>query len=182
MNWIEDGETNGGFANEENDMAFQPTNRTGNIFPVHLDLRKRIPTSLLLRWAIESPQTVDLNWSGHLKASVGECRPQMLLSLLSFCYAVGYYASEEIQEAIKIDRTMRYICARTHPDAKTIRRFRRNYRGALDQCLSHVLREAAFHLMDRDVMLLSEIEQQVTSATQEKIELAVILDRIEAES
>jgi hypothetical protein len=163
-------------------MAFQHTNRTGNIFPVHLDLRQRVPTSLLLRWAIESPQTVDLNWSDHLKASVGDFRPQMLLSLLSFCYAIGYYASEEIEEAIKTDRTMRYICARTYPDAKTIRRFRRNYRGALDQCLSHVLREAAFHMMDRDVMLLCEVDQQVISATQEKIELAVILDRFEGES
>ena len=168
-----------GFAEKENTyMAFQPTNRTGNIFPVHLDLRQRVGTSRLLRWAIEAPQNVDADFAEQLKPSVGDFRPQMLLSLLSFCYSTGCYGSEDIEQAIRNDRSVRYICARTYPEAKVIRRFRRNYRGLLDQCLAYVLRRAAIHMSGgEDDRLAPELDQQVISATREKVELAVILDR-----
>jgi hypothetical protein len=157
-------------------MALQPTNRTRNIFPVHADLRQRVGTSSLLRWCLEAPLTVTDDTGQLLHKSVCGFRPPMMLTLLSFCYASGYYGSEDIARAISTDRTVRYICARTYPDAHAIRRFRRCGRGLLDQALSYVLRHAASDMTGQSD-LPPELEQQVLSTTQEKIELAVIMDR-----
>ncbi|MCI0744644.1 MAG: transposase [Verrucomicrobia subdivision 3 bacterium] len=170
----EDGETNRGFATKENIMALQPENRTGNIFPVHADLRQRVGTENVLRWALEAPQTLEAPIAEQLKPDFLGFRPQMLLTLMSFSYATGYYGSEDIERAFRFDRTVRYICARSFPEAVVIRKFRRQYRAALDQCLSYVLQEAAAELGIPDG---PELEPQIVSTTREKIELAVIMDR-----
>jgi hypothetical protein len=159
-------------------MALQPTNRTRNIFPVHVDLRQRVGTSNLLAWALEAPLLLDDASAALLKTDAGGFRPHMMLTLLSFCYASGYYGSQDIEHAIANDKTVRYVCARTYPDAKAIRRFRRQHRPALDQCLRYVLFRAAMEMTNA---LTGDLEQQIASATQEKIELAVVLDRIVAE-
>ena len=161
-------------------MPLRPTNRTGTIFPVHVDLRQRVGSSQLLRWALEAPQTVEGSAAETLVARFGDFRPQMMLTLLSFSYASSCYGSEDIERAIESDRTVRYICARIFPDAKALRRFRRLFRPALDQCLAYVLRQAAVELSGAGV-LGAELEQQVLSATTEKIELAVVMDRCATE-
>lgn len=161
-------------------MPLRPTNRTGGIFPVHVDLRQRVGAASLLRWALEAPQALEGVPAEMLKARFGDFRPQMMLTLLSFSYASSCYGSEDIERAIESDRTTRYICARIYPDAKAIRRFRRLFRPAIDQCLAYVLRQAAFE-MSGSVTLSAEIEQQVLSATTEKIELAVVMDRCATE-
>jgi hypothetical protein len=161
-------------------MPLRPTNRTGSIFPVHVDLRQRVGSGNLLRWALEAPQTIEGSTAEMLKARFGDFRPQMMLTLLSFSYASSCYSSEDIERAIESDRTTRYICARIYPDAKAIRRFRRLFRSALDQCLAYVLRQSALE-MSGTVSLSAELEDQVFSATTEKIELAVILDRCATE-
>src|SRR5688500_11192746 len=127
-------------------MPFRPTNQTGNIFPVHIDLRQRLGTNKLLRWALEAPQAVAGAAAETLHARFGDFRPQMMLTLLSFAYASSCYGSEDIERAIESDRTFRYICARVYPDSKAIRRFRRLFRAALDQSLAYVLRQAAVEL------------------------------------
>ena len=160
-------------------MPFRPTNRTGGILPVHTDLRQRVGVNNLLRWALEAPQTVDDVAAESLKARFGDFRPQMMLTLLSFAYASSCYGSDDIERAIESDRTFRYICARIYPDAKAIRRFRRLFRPALDQCLAYVLRGAAIEMIGAPST--PELEQQVISATTEKIELAVIMDRCSTE-
>ena len=160
-------------------MPSKPTNRTGGIFPVHTDLRQRVGAQNLLRWALEAPQTVEGPAAETLKARFGDFRPQMMLTLLSFAYASSCYGSEDIEAAIERDRTFRYICARIYPDAKAIRRFRRSFRPALDQCLAYVLRGAAVEMIG--AALNAELEQQVLSATTEKIELAVVMDRCATE-
>jgi transposase-like protein DUF772 len=160
-------------------MPFKPTNGTGNIFPVHTDLRQRVGANNLLRWALEAPQIVEGPAAETLKARFGDFRPQMMLTLLSFAYASGCYGSEDIEGAIESDRNFRYICARIYPDAKALRRFRRLFRPALDQCLAYVLRGAAVEMTG--AVLSAELEQQVLSATTEKIELAVVMDRCATE-
>jgi hypothetical protein len=161
-------------------MQFKPTNHTGSIFPVHIDLRQRVGTDKLLRWALEAPQAIEGTAAETLHARFGDFRPQTMLTLLSFAYASSCYGSEDIERAIEGDRTFRYICARIYPDTKAIRRFRRHFRAALDQCLAYVLRQAAIELTGNSG-LSSELEQQVLSATTEKIELAVVMDRCAAE-
>ena len=160
-------------------MPFKPTNGTGRIFPVHMDLRQRVGVNNMLRWALEAPQSVEGPAAETLKARFGDLRPQMMLTLLSFAYASSYYGSDDIESAIESDRTLRYICARIYPDAKAIRRFRRQFRPALDQCLAYVLRGAATEMTG--AALNAELEQQVLSATTEKIELAVVMDRCATE-
>jgi hypothetical protein len=157
-------------------MALQPTNRAGNIFPVHADLRQRVGTSNLLLWSLEAPLVINDEAGELLRKNVCGFRPQMMLTLLSFCYASGYYGSEDIARAIATDRTVRYICARSYPEAQAIRRFRRYCRGPLDHALKYVLRRAALEMTGHSD-LPRELEQQVLSTTQEKIELAVIMDR-----
>jgi len=161
-------------------MPLRPSNQTRTIFPVHVDLRQRVGSNNLLRWALEAPQHVEGSAAETLKARFGDFRPQMMLTLLCFSYASSCYGSEDIERAIESDRTVRYICARIFPDAKAIRRFRRLFRPALDQCLAYVLRRAARELSDT-ASLGAEVEQQVVSATTEKIELAVVMDRCAAE-
>jgi transposase-like protein DUF772 len=161
---------------EESIMALQPTNRTRNIFPVHADLRERVGTSNLLCWCLEAPLIVTEDSAQLSRKNICGFRPQMMLTLLSFCYASGYYGSEDIARAISSDRMVRYICARTYPDAHAIRRFRRFCRGALDQALNYVLRRAAIE-MTGNSDLPPELEQQILSTAQEKIELAVVMDR-----
>jgi hypothetical protein len=145
-------------------MALQPTNRTGNIFPVHVDLRQRVCTTNLLRWSLEAPLIISDEAGELLRKNVCGFRPQMMLTLLSFCYASSYYGSEDIARAISTDRTVRYICARSYPDAHAIRRFRRCCRGPLDQALNYVLRQAA-------------LEMTGHSDLPRELELAVIMDR-----
>ena len=86
-------------------MALQPTNRTGNIFPVHVDLRQRVCTTNLLRWSLEAPLIISDEAGELLRKNVCGFRPQMMLTLLSFCYASSYYGSEDIARAINTDRT-----------------------------------------------------------------------------
>lgn len=160
-------------------MALRPTNRTWNVFPVHVYLRQRVGASNLLRWALEAPLTVQDDDGLICRDKVCGFRPAMMLTLLSFCYASGYYGSDDIARAIATDRTVRYICARTYPEVRAIRRFRRACRSALDQALVYVLRRAAMEMIGNE--LSPELEQQVVSAAQEKIELAVIMDRHVAE-
>jgi hypothetical protein len=147
---------------------------------VHVDLRQRVGSNHLLRWALEAPQNLEASAAETLKARFGDFRPQMMLTLLSFSYASSCYGSEDIERAIESDRTVRYICARIFPDAKAMRRFRRLFRPALDQCLAYVLRQAAIELSET-MSLGAEVEQQVLATTTEKIELAVVMDRCAAE-
>src|SRR5215204_1622812 len=140
-------------------MALQPTR---NIFPVHADLRQRVGTSNLLRWCLEAPLIVNDEAAQLLRQSICGFRPPMMLTLLSFCYASSYYGSEDIARAISVDRMVRYICARTYPDAHAIRRFRRCGRGLLDQALGYVLRQAAIEMTGLGD-LATELEQKVLS-------------------
>lgn len=49
----------------------------------------------------------------------------ILHALLTYCYAVGVYASEEIEFATQHDPALRYLCANHTPKWETIREFRR---------------------------------------------------------
>src|SRR6266496_3459218 len=99
------------------------------------DLRRSLGEAGLLRLALDAVQALD----PHLfdlegRRAVG-LRPQMMLTLLTYCYAAAIYGSRDIACAIEQDRTVRYICANARPDWQTIRRFRRQFRGPLHQSL-----------------------------------------------
>ena len=85
-------------------------------------------------------------------------QPRMMLTLLGYCYARGWYASRQIEQAIVKDPMVRYLCAHRYPDWNVIRRFRRDHRGLLAACLNHIFKQAwAIKLdtlqIDRDIQL-----------------------------
>src|SRR5580765_6217894 len=99
----------------------------------------------LLHVVLEAVQAVD--WSSSRPAGEQDrrFRAQMMLTLLGFCYASGLYSSRDIEWATRLDRTIGYICAHQFPDWLAIRRFRRQNRQLLKQCLMVVLeRSRAF--------------------------------------
>lgn len=68
------------------------------------------------------------------------CHPRVLLGLLTYCYARGVYGSTDIERLMRKDKLFRAVCREEFPDARMLRRFRRENRPALQDCLSLVLR------------------------------------------
>jgi hypothetical protein len=67
-------------------------------------------------------------------------QPRTLLALLAFSYARQIYASDEIESFLRADRNFGLLCREQMPDARTLRRFRRENREALLVCLKAGLR------------------------------------------
>src|ERR1043166_6081466 len=105
------------------------------------DLRRMLGEQGLLRLSLDAVQALDLPWTPRRGGKGAEFRPQMLMTLLTYCYLSTFYGSRDIELAIRHDPTVRYICARAMPDWLTLRRFRREFRAALHQCLVWVLKQ-----------------------------------------
>jgi hypothetical protein len=138
----------------------------------------------LVGLALEAVQTVD--WRDHPVTDDGqEFRPQMMLTLLSYCYAAGIYGSQSIEWAAQSDKTVRYICGAKEPDWLTIRRFRRQNAELLRQCLAHILKHAcalraARGSTSEPIIDCSEsnLDHQIACEVRNKIETAIFLDAV----
>ncbi len=62
----------------------------------------------------------------------------VMLTLVTFCYASARFGSQEIEESLRSDPTLRYLCAGDEPSSTAVRRFRRVYRGPLSVTLLRV--------------------------------------------
>ena len=158
------------------------------------DLRQWLGTTELIKLVLEAVQKVD--WSFPPLRTLAEqsrdFRPQMLLTLLTYSYASGLYDSEEIEAAVYSDPTISYLAAKTFPDRRTLRRFRRRQRELVKQCLIHVLKEAwrrqfgpeaetsaAWPCYEATVgkpWFASSDLRQIYFAAEERIDCAVFLD------
>ena len=65
-----------------------------------------------------------------------EVNPNTLLTALTYCYGVGLYSPEEIEEAIHKHPAVGYLAARAGLSARVIRRFRREHRALLSKSLA----------------------------------------------
>jgi len=66
--------------------------------------------------------------------------PEMMLTLLIYCYATGRFSSRAIEQATYYDVAVRYICGGDkHPDHDTICSFRLNNRDAFKEAFVKVL-------------------------------------------
>lgn len=141
------------------------------------DLRLMLDERGLLTLALDAIQTLDWSRSDAPRQGPDSHRPQMLLTLLSYCYAAGICGSEDIEWAVENDRMVRYICARAYPDWLAIRRFRRRNREWLKQCLAYIFR----HTVPAEYADASQagaaLEEHIALAVRDRIELAVIMDR-----
>jgi hypothetical protein len=123
-----------------NTIATQLTDGTQDHFPSDLSVwmdRQQL-MCLALRAAAEVG-TVHFG-AGDFIREGERFRPQVLLALLSYSYATGRFASSLIAQAICEDEKTRYLAANSQPDSQLLRRFRRQYRSALNECLLDLFR------------------------------------------
>ncbi len=149
------------------------------------DLREWVDEQLLVKLALDAVQTLD--WPAAA-TDRNELRPQMMLTLLSYCYAAGIYGSADIAATLRSDRVLHYICARTYPDGRELRHFRRQNRARLQHCLAYIFKEAwelRFEEAGIDPLgcawFETELNQNVAAAIQERIELAMLMDGVETD-
>jgi hypothetical protein len=148
------------------------------------DLRLVLGERRLVTLALDAIQTLDWNSPNAPRIAPAGHRPQMMLTLLSCCYAAGICGSQDIEWSIENDRMVRYICARTYPDWLAIRGFRRRNREWLRHCLAYIFRRTWLWLCEEvpieDAYAFqaeAALEEHIAAAVQGRIELAVIMDR-----
>ena len=117
-------------------------------------------------------------------------RPRIARRQMPFDAAlpIDQQTGEPRQTAIGSDRTVRYICARTYPDWQRLRRFRRQHRELLLQCLVYVLKQGwalKFDEGDADYAgyewFESELIDLVNRGAQDRLDFAALLDGAESE-
>jgi hypothetical protein len=143
-----------------------------------VDLRQWLPERTLVNLALEAVQTVSERLP-RVSSGTHEFRPPMMLTLLSYCYAVGLGGSADIERAAEADQTVGYICAGDRPDWLTIRRFRRQNVELLRECLASILKKAWLLKTGGEVFwggLESLIDQEISRAVRDRIDIAIILD------
>lgn len=140
------------------------------------DMRADAGEQQLLTFALEAVQEVALNAEPRPKHPP-RYGPQMMLTLLGYCYAAGLYGSRDIEEAIDSDATLRYICAHTYPDWRAIRQFRRQHRDWVEQHLAGVLQKAARPLAQPGPEERSPVNRQrFAAAARDRVDTAIIMD------
>lgn len=147
------------------------------------DLRETLGERQLLKLVLEAVQGVDLGRDRRDELKYSEFRPQMMLTLLTYCYTANIYGSYDIEWAISNDSTVRYICARTYPDWQAIRRFRRQHREILQATIARVLKQAWALKFDEGEVAYngyewfeSELLGQVSAAATDRLDLAALYD------
>jgi hypothetical protein len=142
----------------------------------------------LLGLAFDSVQTVHWDLNEKALQTSGPFRPQMLLTLLTYCYSRGIYGSQEIVQAIQQDKNVRYICAHNYPDWHLLRKFRRHSRAQLEQSLKWVLQQAWAKQCDAaqaDYLGYDWFEDylnvELDAAVQQRLELAILMDGVESD-
>ncbi len=92
--------------------------------------------------------------------------PRALLAVMTYCYASEIYSSTDIEDLMLRDSNFRAVCGDQVPDARTLRRFRRYNRDAIETCLCAVLRAIAEQAGQRptDSEIFEAAHQQVTTA------------------
>lgn len=106
-----------------------------------VDLQDWVPQNHLARFILEAVET--LNLPGFKVNTRGTGNPQyppnMLLSLLIYCYAIGIFSSRQIERATHENLPIRFLCANTHPDHDTICTFRRENHALFKDAFVKVL-------------------------------------------
>ena len=152
------------------------------------DLREGLGEERLLTIALDAVQSLDASKLNAAVSGAQSVRPQMMLTLLAYCYAGRLYGSREIASAIRTDQTVRYICARAVLDWRDIRQFRRNNRELVEGCVAYVLEKA--WLLKRTELrgelipehsTLPELNGDFALAARQKIDVAIIMDMPESD-
>jgi transposase len=106
-------------------------------------------------------------------------QPRALLAVLAFSYARQMYASSDIETSFRGDSNFRLLCREQFPDARILRRFRRENRKAVLTCLRAALR----FLAEQKVVqgLVTHVnEAHVTEEANRRLIMAMFTDSLAA--
>lgn len=118
-------------------------------------------------------------------------QPKTLLALLTYAYALGIYASSDVEAMMRADINFRHLCAGEFPHWKVLRHFRRANTDAIRSCLqvtfkiiskpernhsvySGVLRSEWMQMGNRQGESWDEI--QIAAEVNERLERAIWID------
>jgi hypothetical protein len=165
-----------------------PAEQNPQVNAVSSDLSRIVGEQALLTLSLDSIQTLEPVDLQNAARRLSDFRPQMMLTLLTYCYSSSVYGSKDIEWAIDNDRMVRYICGRTRPEWQSLRRFRRQNRELLFQCLLYVMKQTwalkfdrgeadyvGYEWFERD--LLEKLHQ----GANERIAVAALMDGAESE-
>ncbi|HXG48324.1 MAG TPA: transposase [Methylomirabilota bacterium] len=146
------------------------------------DLRRWFDDRTIVRLALDAVQSLE---RGIPPVPGQDLSPRMMLTLLSYCYAVGVYGSEDIVWATRHDAAARYICAHNPPDMEAVRAFRRAARSKIAACLVRMMQQAwALKLDAAEVdyggygWFESDLNREIRDRADVKLEVAALMDRI----
>ena len=105
-------------------------------------------------------------------------QPRTLLALLAYCYARQIYCSADIEACLRRDPNFCQLCHGTFPDARTLRRFRRENREALLLCLKAALRFVAEQKVAQGVVTRFH-EAHLAEEANRRIIMAMFTDSME---
>ena len=145
--------------------TFTNTRQQTTSFPD--DLRSIVGERRLIELALEAAQIVGEALPRPEGTLQDQPSPRMLLTLLTYCYAAGIYASEDIEWACESDAAARYICAKTWPEQDALRCFRRANRPWIEACLGWVYGKAC----PKDIASTA-----LAALVRQKLDLAILLD------
>ena len=113
-------------------------------------LQDWIPDNDLAHFVIDAVAALrlDARRINHRGTGDAQYPPEMMLSLLVYCYATGLFSSRRIEHATWQNVAVRYLCANTHPDHDTICAFRRKNGPLIQETFVKIL------LLAREVKLL----------------------------
>jgi hypothetical protein len=69
-------------------------------------------------------------------------RPRAMLAILTYCYAIGVYGSEDVELMMREDASLRALCGSEIPNWKELKRFRRQNHAMLQRALEETFRSA----------------------------------------
>lgn len=151
------------------------------------DLRAFVDEACLLDTVLGAVANVDATSPKLFNGSSGDdaLSAPMMLTLLTYSYAIGIFGSRDIEAALYKDQTLRYICAHQYPTWHDIRRFRRMHRELVQKILGTVLTHLCIQYLLPFYPDLagnlppSELDGQIASAVAGRIEAAIIMDGVE---
>ena len=108
------------------------------------------------------------------------CQPRTLLTLLTYCYARQNYSSAEVVAQLRRDANFAPLCHDELPDARTIRRFRRENREPLQLCLEAALRFVAEQKVAEGIVTRVN-EDQIVEEARRRIIMAMFVDSVDTD-
>jgi len=149
-------------------------------FGLPWDISELAPPKLLLQWIDKQIETID--WTNPnvtaFEAKHLDFRPKMFLRLLSYAYAVGIFASEDVVEGCYGDEVLRSICENDAPTVRAIMAFRRENRGLLQWLIVELLKQAIrYHVNAGDFLISPGLKRYLADAAVARIDIARHMDR-----